>query len=126
MAALPLTYTDCVCLLDCDPYASETTSDLQNLSQDVLHVLVQLPDSNPDDPGRGVGISQYLNCKETDFRSLSGIVDSQLEQDPRITSSKTTLQTLPDGGFVVSIEVKVANSVVPLAYGVTPDGVSPL
>ena len=91
MGDLPLTYPDIVCLDDMDPFAGETTSDLQNLAQDVLHVLMEMPGSNPDDPSRGVGVDLYLGGTADAFSTLPGAIDTQLSQDDRITSSKTTI-----------------------------------
>ena len=123
---LPLTYPDLVCLDDLDPFAGETASDLQSLGQDLYHVLVQLPNSNPDDPDRGIGVMQYLSCTETQFRSLGGKIDKQFEEDSRVVSSKTTLSTSPDGSFVVNVEVKTANGIIPLQYAVSGGGVTHL
>lgn len=126
MATLPLTYPDLVCLDDLDPFAGETTSDLQNLSQDVLHLLVELPGSNPDDPERGIGVMQYLSCSESEFRSLPGRIDAQLRADDRVQSSKTTLVPLAEGGFRVEILIGVGPELIPLAYGVGTEGVTPI
>lgn len=44
---LPLTYADWVDEDDVDPLGKETTSDLQNLIQDVIHVIEEDPEATP-------------------------------------------------------------------------------
>lgn len=114
---LPLEYPDLVFDLDLDPFANETTSTLQNLIQDVTHVLRQKLGSNPDDEGRGIGIDDYLNGTEDDLRKLPGLIDAQLGQDDRITSVHTTIIREGDGPFQIRIEIGVDGAVIPLQYG---------
>lgn len=120
---LPLTYPDIVCIDDVDPYASETTSDFQSLQQDIHHLLLELPGSNPDDPDRGIGVLQYLSGTADDLGKLGGRIDSQLRSDDRVTSSKTTVEQLPTGGFLVSMQINVGPDIIPLQYGVSPNGI---
>jgi hypothetical protein len=122
-AKLPLTYTDLVCLDDIDPSASETTSDLQNLLQDIYHVLIELPGSNPDDPTRGVGIDQYLSGTLTQLQTLPGVIDEQLTADPRITGCASSVQqTSGPFAFTITINVEVSGSVIGLQYGWSAPG----
>lgn len=119
MGDLPLTYPDLLCLDDLDPYASETTSDLQNLAQDVHHILLEELGSNPDDPSRGVGVLSYLGADEKLFGTLPGTIDTQLSEDDRINSSTTTAQKRADGSWDISIVIKVDESVLPLAFNLS-------
>ncbi len=114
---LPLTYPDLVCLDDLDPFANETTSDLQSLFQDVYHVLVQLPGSNPDDITKGVGVQLYLNGTEDQFATLPSTIEAQFQDDERIESCTVTTPRNPDGTFRVCIALGVAGSIIPLEYG---------
>lgn len=114
---LPLTYPDLVCDLDVDPFASETTSDLQNLIQDVYHLLLEYPGSNLDDPQRGIGVEQYLSSNDKQFSGLPGIIDTQLSEDERIDSSNTTLTQNNDGTFLLKVQITVGVTVVPLEFG---------
>ena len=115
----PLTYADLVCDQDLDPFAGETTSDLQNLIQDVTHVIVELPGSNPDDPNRGVGIFNYLSGTEADLAKVAGIIESQLTQDDRVQACSCSILTQDDATFpfVVRVDITVAGSVIGLSYG---------
>lgn len=113
---LPLTYTDAVCGLDVDPLGRETGSDLENLVQDVFHVLLQALGSNPDDPDRGLGIEAVLNASDTAARTISGRVDRELDKDTRISSSSTSFSEQPDGSYLISIRIQVGDTVLPLDF----------
>jgi hypothetical protein len=123
-ASLPFTYADLVCLDDADQFASETTSDLQSLLQDIYHVLVELPGSNPDDPTRGVGINQYLSGTSVQLNTIPGVIEDQLTQDPRIDGCTASVQQQSSGPFpwLVFIDVQVDGSVIGLQYGWSSDG----
>ncbi len=114
---LPFTYPDLVCELDLDPFARETTSDLQNLIQDVLHVLRELPGSNPDDPTRGVGVELYLGGTVDMFTSLCGTIERQLIADDRINSCSCTVNPEANGTFTVRIDLGVGAAIIPLSFG---------
>lgn len=121
-ANLPLTYADLVDVDDLDPFGGETTSDLQSLQQDVRHVLIELPGSNPDDPTRGVGIESYLSGTSADIVKATAINDQQLTQDDRITSSSTSIGPNPDpkvGGVIIEIRIVGSTGVFGLSYGWT-------
>lgn len=96
--ALPLTYPDLVCLDDMDPFASETTSDLQNLWQDVYHVLLQDPGSNPDDVDRGLGVVNLLSGDTSVLATLPRTAEQELLKDDRIDAVKIALVQIPVGG----------------------------
>lgn len=115
--ALPLTYPDLVCVLDLDPYAAETTSDLQNLIQDVLHILREHLGSNPDDPERGCGVENYLSGTVDQFRTLCGTIETQLNTDERISSTSATITANDDSTFLLRIEIGVSGTIIPLEYG---------
>ena len=123
MSNLPLTAPDLVCGLDLDPFASETTSDLQSLSQDVLHILLQDLGSNPDDPNRGIGIYNYLGGTADELAKLPGRIDAQLRDDDRITSCSTTINIQSDGSFIVAPTIYVGDQVVPLEFQISQAGV---
>jgi len=126
-ALLPITVPDAVCVLDLDPNGNETTSDLQTLEQDVLHVLIQTLGSNPDDPGRGVGIDQYLSGTQDDLAKLPGVIENQLEEDDRIDGCSAVLGQQADGSWLLAIQIQVDGSVLSLQYGyVQGSGLAPI
>lgn len=126
---LPLTYPDLVCVLDLDPNASETTSDLQNLEQDVFHVLIELLGSNPDDPTRGIGIDQYLSGTEDDLAKVPRQIEVQLGEDDRIDAVSASLTPQDNAQFpwLLSVNMQVDGSVLGLQYGYSSgSGLAPL
>lgn len=116
---LPLTYPDWVADNDVDPLGQETTSDLQNLMQDVMHVLQQDLGSNLDDPNRGVGIYNYLSGTNINLQSLAGNIKSNLIDDPRIDSVDVNVQAQPSGiyAYIIYVNIGVNGSVLPLSFG---------
>lgn len=117
LVPLPLTYRDLVLDDDLDPFAAETTSDLQNLIQDVTHILQEDLGSNADDPLRGVGINNYLSGTQTNFASISGVIETQLNSDDRISACTATIVQNSDSTFTIFINIQVAGDVIPLQYG---------
>ena len=117
--ALPLTNPDMVCELDCDPLGAETTSDLQSLIQDVMHILMEDLGSNLDDPNRGVGIYRYLSGTQNDFRNLIATIESQLSSDPRIDSVSAQIQTNTVGiyPYTIVVNLGVNGSIIGLSFG---------
>lgn len=128
LEALPLTYPDLVCVEDLDPFAAETMSDLENLVQDVFHILIEEPGSNPDDETRGVGIDNLLSGTAKDLIIAASSIDAQLERDDRIDSSTTTVTELNAGNdqagaiYEITVELVVDGSVIPLSYSYGASG----
>lgn len=138
--ALPLTAPDLVCLDDLDPFASETTSDLQSLEQDVYHILIETAGSNPDDETRGIGVEQLLSSSASNFTMITQIIDTQLSKDDRIDTCTSTLTSLPpgstlpdgtplpDGGYLLELDIVPDESVlgssdvIALAFGYSGSG----
>jgi hypothetical protein len=114
--ALPLTYADLVCSNDVDPTAAETTSDLQNLEQDVLHILIQKKGGNPDDPTRGVDIPNMLNGDTRLLNSLATTIDAEIGDDDRVDGSTTTIVQEANGNWTISILIQVGAAVLPLNF----------
>lgn len=113
---LPLTYTDIVCIDDCDPLMSETTSDLQNLEQDVRHILMETLGSNLDDVNRGIGVDSLLSSSTAPLQTLAKNLDSQLTKDDRIQSSNSNVIDNGSGSFTLNVTVAVAGKVTGLAF----------
>jgi hypothetical protein len=115
---------------DIDAYASETNTEQQNLIQDLLHRLVELPGSNPDLPSnRGVGIMLYINGTEEQLRGLPARIDADWEQDSRVLKSVSTLTPQPAGAefpFIISSQVESVAGVFGLSYGWSQQGLVPL
>lgn len=122
MSTLPLVYADLVCNDDLDIFGTETTSDFQNLVQDVGHVLVELLGSNPDDPTRGVGIENYLSASFDALKGLTPLAETQLLTDDRITQCDITLEPIDAETYRIIVTVAVSGTVVPLAFNWSSNG----
>ena len=123
-SAITVPITDLVCMDDLDPNGSETTSDLQNLTQDIYHVILETLGANLDDPTRGIGIENVLSASSLDVTALPPIVDRQIELDARVQSSTTTL-TQDSGApnsWTILIEVLPVGSVLPIQYSYSSTG----
>lgn len=110
--ALPLTYTDLVCFDDVDPLASETSSDMQNLAQDVYHIILEGLGTNIDDPTRGVGVQNYLSGTQAQFSAVTSIIEAQLREDPRIDGVQCTLTDNGNNTFNIDTQIAVAQSII--------------
>lgn len=117
VAPLPFTYADLVDVDDLDPLAAETTSDLQALTQDVLHLLEELPGSNLDDPNRGIGIMLYLSGTSQNLSTLPALIETQLNADSRISGAAVTITAQKDlTTYDITVQVQVADSVLGLQF----------
>lgn len=119
---LPLTAPDLVALEDLDAFASETASDLETLEQDVLHILIEEPGSNPDDESRGVGIYDLLGGTETDLANAEQRINTALEADERIDAADTTITKDADGAYLITIDITVDGVVVTLDFTLPTGG----
>lgn len=119
---LPLTYTDLVCLDDLDPFAAETKNDLQNLGQDVFHVLLEVAGTNLDDIQRGVGVEQFLSGTTANLTNMATIIEQQLLQDNRIDTCHVTITATGDASntYKVVVNVGVDGSVLGLPFSLSP------
>jgi hypothetical protein len=116
-------------VVDIDAIATETTNEFQNLQQDLTNRLTEMPGSNLDfgsPNNRGIGIMSYLSATTQKLAGLGARIDAEFEQDPRVTSSLTTLSRQPDGSFLISTQLEAIDAVVGLSWGWSQSGVVPL
>ena len=113
---LPLTVPDVSCFLDVDAFGRETESDLESLSQDVFHRLLEVPGSNIDDPTLGIGVEEMLSGPDVILAQVTRRIDQQLANDDRIDSVTSTLVKNPDGSFLLTIAMTVNGSVTGLNF----------
>lgn len=122
---LPLTYRDLVCDSDLDPFANETGSDLENLIQDMTHLLLEDLGSNPDDPLRGIGIYNYLSGSAPNIPAFCGTVQDQMGRDDRITAVSCVATASGEASYRIDITIQVGATVIPLQYSwSTPEGLA--
>jgi hypothetical protein len=116
-------------IVDADALMTETTSELQNLQQDLTNRLTELPGSNLDfgSPNtRGIGIMTYLSAPTSRLVGLPSRIDREFEQDPRVTSSSTSPLVLqPDGSYLISSQIETVAGVLGLGWAWSQSGVYP-
>jgi|HubBroStandDraft_6_1064221.scaffolds.fasta_scaffold88330_2 hypothetical protein len=121
---LPRTYQEARWLDDLDPSGAETASDLESLEQDVYHIIKQVLGTNLADMQKGVGAFNYLNGTSVQLRAMPGIIDAQLAQVTRITTSQSSVMQQANGAWLVSVVVEVGAQVLNLQYVLGPNGLS--
>jgi hypothetical protein len=116
-------------IVDMDALATETTSEVQNLTQDLTNRLTELPGSNLDfgTPNtRGVGLMSYLSGTTEQLAGLPHRIDAEFEQDSRVTTSATSLIKQADGSFLISTQLIAVGGVVGLSWSWSQSGVVPV
>lgn len=121
-APLPKTYATIRWTDDMDPGAADTATDLESLEQDCLHVIMESRGSNQADPDSGCGASLLLNGTLDQLQTLCALIDAQLPEDPRVTASQSTLATLADGTYRITVLVQVGTQVLTLQFNPGPNG----
>jgi hypothetical protein len=124
IATLPLTYQELRWTDDMDPMAAETESDLESFEQDVLHLIDEILGSNLDDPNRGIGAVEYLSGTSLHLSAMPALIDAQLLEDARCSSSTSTLTPQADGSYLIGVQCVVAGQVLGLSYILGPDGLT--
>ena len=120
--SFPLNFPDVVSEDDLDSFASEITSDLQGLEQDVAHMLEEPPGSNLDDLTRGAGVGQLLSGPDTNLQAAAQRIDLSLQQDDRVSASSTVITKVAEGSYVLAVTIEVSGTVLPLNYAFTATG----
>ena len=109
-------------LMDLDPMATEITDPLEAYAQDMIHRLIEMPGTNPDDPDRGLGLTQMLSGPID--RSIEGRVVSELSKDSR-TDEVTAKLSAGDGDGVYLLDVLCTadGALVPFVLELSKNGV---
>lgn len=110
---------------DLDPFAAETTDPLEDLSIDLYHRLIEDYGSNPDDPDRGVGITNRLNGPFSP--SIGDDIENDFLKDDRVTACKATVTLVSGTGnagksYDIDIEVQVSEETLNLAFAADTSG----
>lgn len=121
-------------IVDMDAIASETTSEIQNLQQDLTNRLTEVPGSNLDfgsPNSRGIGLQLYLSGTQDKLKALPGLIDQEFEQDPRVVQSSTTLvqngtDALGNAAFLISTQLQTVAGVFGLSWSWSQAGVAAL
>jgi len=96
---------------DMDPFAAETESELEELEQNVYHVIEQDKGSNLDCPNRGLGAASATSKALPS--GLAAQAENEIEQlDDRIDSCTAELTTADDGSVTLDLDVRVDGDVL--------------
>ncbi len=98
------------CYYDLNEWDAELEDPLEELEQDVYHMLIESYGSNLDAPDRGIGIEDALSGFVDD--GLAQRIEAQLRDDDRIESvevrvSRTDGQASPQAGATFRIEIDI-------------------
>ena len=93
---------------DMSQFATETETVEDQIEQDSMHVLEQELGSNPDDPTRGVGISQVSSkALVSNGAGFVTAAENMLQQDDRIDSATAAIVVTQNGDGSVRVEMNV-------------------
>lgn len=116
-------------MVDIDDLATETTSELQNLIQDLTSRMTEMPGSNLDfgSPNtRGIGIQGYIGASSVVLLGLPGRIDAEFELDSRVTSSATTIQKQVDGSYLITSQIACVAGVFGVTWSWSQLGIAPV
>jgi len=112
--------SDLDCFTDVDAFAAELDDPVAILAQDVFHILIERPGSNPDDPTRGIGIIEALSGKVD--TTLASRIDAQLQKDDRIDVAQTTITDMGGGAYQIALTIQYDAEVLNLVFVNNADG----
>jgi hypothetical protein len=117
-------------VVDMDDLGTETISEQQNLQQDLMNRMIELPGSNLDfgtPNNRGIGIMTYLNASSDRLVGLPARIDAEFEQDARVRASLTTPITVQaDGSYLIASQIETVAGVFGYAWSWSQAGVVPV
>lgn len=100
---------DIRCLDDMTLFADECESELEELEQDVYHVLIQELGSNLDDPNRGLGLDDLLSSDDSVLNGIASRAEIEVaSRDDRIAS--TSAQLVRDENDDPRLELQIVPS----------------
>lgn len=94
---------------DLELFGAETESELEELEQDVYHVVEQDLGTNLDDLHRGLGIASIAS--KTLPSGLATQAEKMLELDPRIDDCSATTNLDGDGNGSLDLEITYGDEV---------------
>lgn len=114
------------CFDDLDAFGAETDDELENLSQDLYHRLIEPPGSNLDDPDRGLGLPGQLSGSLDPF--LARKIEAEMRKDPRVNAASaaiTDISTSDQRGaqLQINIQVEINEDQVGIVLQVDANGV---
>lgn len=109
---------DGLCYTDVDPFGRELNDPLEELSQDIVHMLLESYRSNPDALARSIGLEDALS--DVNAPGLRERIESKLTDDNRITAAEAVLTDA--GGGVTRIDLRIVANETTLGISLNFDG----
>jgi hypothetical protein len=100
---------DGLCFSDIDPFGRELDDPLEELSQDIVHMLLESYRSNEDALARSIGLEDALS--DVNAPGLRERIESKLTDDERVTAAEATLSDAGANGVRIDLRI-VANETV--------------
>ena len=110
---------DLLCFEDVDLFATELVDPIGELEQDVFHMLLEKPGSNPDDVARGAGLEDALSGTRSD-QDIQHDIEGSLLRDDRIDAATVIVSRPRPDTMSISIEIEPDGS---LDLEITRNGV---
>lgn len=102
---------------DLDDQGRELDDPLQELEQDVVHILLETFGSNPDDLARGIGLGGAISGNAKRVPHIKSQIESQLHDDERIQNASCEITpTDSRGAYRVDLTLVVAGQTLGLSY----------
>ncbi len=110
------------CLEDMSAFADECVDDLEEIEQDVYHVLVERTGTNLDDLERGLAVDDMLSDSTTVLDGLPTKTEAELGKDDRISAVACKLTTDADGNPRLEVTIQPTDEVLGTRTLVVDDG----
>ena len=94
---------DVVCYEDLDEFGRDLDDPVEELEQDIVHMLLESYGTNISDPERSIGLEDALSGSAD--RGLRHRIETKLTQDPRIDAAECTLTD--EGSGVVRVQLRI-------------------
>jgi hypothetical protein len=96
---------DVVCFDDLDEFGRDLDDPLEELMQDVVHMLFESFGTNPDAIGRSIGLDDALSGPADP--NLRRRIEQKLAADPRIFAAQATISKIEDGRYQIDLKLQV-------------------
>lgn len=111
---------DGLALDDLDEFGRELDDPLEELVQDVVHMLLETYGSNPDVLTRGAGLIAALSGPANRIPVIQSLIETQLVADDRISAASVDIQPTGErGSYAIGLVIQV--NAVALAVNLVVD-----
>jgi hypothetical protein len=106
---------------DLDLYGRELDDPLAELDQDVVHMLLESYQSNPDALERSIGLNDMLSSS-SDPNAVARSIEQALRRDDRIANARVTVTPLDARIYRLDLEIAVDEGTLGIALEVDGAG----